>query len=136
MPLRARSVTVGYYVAITLLVVGLAIAIALLTGVAGPSREGVSIGTAVPQACETGDGSPSCFDFTVRNTSTQTTSMQCLVVPAEGTEAWFTTDSTTQQSTVVLTLGPNEEQTLETAVDVAEEGSIASPHLECDPVPA
>jgi hypothetical protein len=136
MPLRARSVTVGYYIAITLLVVGLAIAIALLTGVAGPSREGVRIGTALPQACETGDGSPSCFDFTVRNMSTETTSLQCLVVPAEGTEAWFATDSATQQSTVVLTLGPGEEQTLKTAVDVAEEGSITPPHLECEPVAA
>jgi hypothetical protein len=136
MPLRPRSVAVGYYIAITLLVVGLAIAIALLTGVAGPSREGIRVGVAVPQACETGDGSPSCFAFSISNASVETKSVQCLVVPAEGTTARFTSDSATDQSTVALTLGPNSEQTLSTSVDVENGGSIAPPHVECGPVPA
>lgn len=132
MPLRARSVAVGYYVAISLLVIGLLIALALLTGVAEPSRGGLEVGLPVASACEPGDGSPSCFGFEVRNASAETISTQCLVVPAEGTVARFTTD----QSTVVLTLGPGEERTLRASVDTVGDGPVVAPQLECGPVPA
>ena len=127
MPQRVRSVAVGYYIGITLLVIGLVIAFALVTRIAGPSR-GLQVGEPVALACETGDGSPSCFDFTVRNTSSEQLSALCVVVPAQGTIARFTSD----QSTVSLTLGPSDEQTLRTSVDAVVGDEVAAPNVDCD----
>ena len=127
MPPRVRSLVVGYYIGITLLVIGLAIAFALVTRIAGPGR-GLEVGEAMALACETGDGSPSCFGFTVRNTSSEQLSALCVVVPAQGTIARFTSD----QSTVSLTLGQGDEQTLRTSVDAVGGDAVAAPAVECD----
>jgi hypothetical protein len=129
MPGRPRAVVVGYYVAFTLLVVGLVIAVALVTRVAGPSR-GIEVGAPVAVTCETGEGSPSCYDFTVSNTSAEPRSAACLVVPAAGTIARFTTDA----STVSLTLQPGETRTLRASVDTVAGGSVAPPDVGCEPV--
>jgi hypothetical protein len=129
MPGRPRAVVIGYYVAFTLLVVGLAIGFALVTRIAGPTR-GIDVSAPVAVTCEPGEGSPSCYDFTVSNTSAEPRSAACLVVPAPGTIARFTTDA----STVSLTLQPGEARTLRASVDTVAGGSVAPPEVGCDPV--
>jgi len=129
MPGRARPLAIGYYAAFTLLVVGLAIAFALLTRLAGPGR-GLEVGDAVAVSCDTGERSPGCYDFTVASTSTEQVSAACLIVPARGTIARFTTD----ESTITLTLGPGESRTFRASVDAVDGGSVAPPEIDCDPV--
>ena len=128
MPLRARSVAVGYYVGVTLLVIGLVIALALVTRIAGPAAgDGVEVGTPFALQCEPGDGTPSCFGFSVRNTSGAPISVECLVVPAERTSATFGDGPSSR----ILTLLPGQEELLRTSVDTDGGDAVAAPALEC-----
>src|SRR3712207_3073869 len=102
MPERVRSVAVGYYIAITLLVIGLAIGFALVTRIADPAAGGgIEIGAPFAVPCEVGDGSPSCFGFSIRNASSEPLSLECEVIPAAQTSARFGDGGTT---TVMMTL--------------------------------
>jgi hypothetical protein len=128
MPQRVRSVAVGYYIGITLLVIGLGIAFALVTRIADPAAgRGVEVGPPLAVQCEPGDGTPSCFEFSVRNASGAPTSVECLVVPAERTFATFSDGI----SSTVLTLRPAEQQLLRTSVDTDGGDAVAAPTLDC-----
>ena len=132
MPERVRSVAVGYYIAVTLLVIGLAIGFALVTRIADPAAGGgIDIGAPFAVPCEVGDGTPSCFGFSVRNASSQPVSLACDVIPAAQTSARFGEDAST---TVMMTLLPGQEDLLRTFVDTDGGDAVAAPSLQCSPV--
>lgn len=127
MPLPHRSVSIVSNVAIALLVIGILIAVALLTRVIDPVRGGIEIGEPMAIACEPGDGAPGCYAFTVRNAGRDVASVECLVVPAQGTTSRFVTG----QSSVVLTLQPGEERTVRASADPVDGVVVTPPALEC-----
>ena len=128
MPERVRSVAVGYYIAITLLVIGLAIGVALVTRIADPAAgRGIEIGAPFAVPCEAGDGTPSCFGFSIRNASSRPLSVECDVIPAAQTSASFSGGD----APVVMTLLPGQEDLLRTFVDTDGGDAVAAPSLRC-----
>ena len=124
-----RSVAIGYYIGITLLVLGLAGAFVLLTGIVRPVAEAIQVDAPLAQDCPSGDRAPICFMFDIRNTTDAQLSIGCLVVPAEGTTATFETGATT-----AVTLPAGASMTLRTSVDTAGGDEVAAPSLECSTV--
>ncbi len=125
---RPRSVTIGYYFGIVLLVGVLAIAAVLLVQVVRPaSGPRIDVSPAMATPCDPGDGAPGCYTFTVTNAGSDLAAVECLVIPAEGTTARFATE----QSTTVLTLQSHEERMLRTTVDPFVGDAVAAPSLNC-----
>jgi len=126
-----RSVTVGYYVGSVLLVVGLGIAALLFTMLLRPpSTSRIEVGDALATACEPGNRAPGCFAFSVGNGGSEVVSAQCVVVPAEHTDARFVTGD----PATVMTLRPSEERIVHTKVDPLSGGVVVAPTLSCTPI--
>ena len=130
MPPRTRSVAVGYYIGLTLLVLGLAGAVLMVTGIARPTAEAIQVDRPFAENCPEGERKPGCFTFAVRNATEAPISIECLVIPAEGTTATFGASG----ATTAITLGPGAETTLTTAVDTQGDDAVAAPSLECSTV--
>ncbi|GIU97003.1 MAG: hypothetical protein KatS3mg013_0806 [Actinomycetota bacterium] len=126
-----RGATVGYYAAVALLLVGLAVGGVLVARLIGGTTElDVRVGAPVAVTCEAGVGAPACFRIAIGNEAGQTVSAQCLTVPAEGTQARIVGG----EATAVLTLLPGEERTLTVAVDPLDGGVVGPPSMRCAPV--
>ena len=129
---RMRSIVVGYYIGITLLLLGLAGAVLMVSGIARPAAEPIRVDAPLAERCPDGERKPGCFTFVVQNATDAPISIECLVVPAEGTTATFGDSG----ATTAATLPPGASTMLLTAVDTDGEGAVAAPTLECSTVDA
>jgi hypothetical protein len=128
---RVRSVAVAYYIGVTLLVLGLIGAVLMLSGIARPSGEPIEIAAPLGEDCLQGERSPGCFTFEVRNATDTVVSIECLVIPAEGTTATFGEGG----STTAFTVQPGASKMLRTAVDIeGDDDQVAAPSPECSTV--
>ena len=81
----------AYYIALGLLVVGLVTGLSLFLLLATrPHSSSASIDVAsIPTTCPPGTRAPTCYSFTVTNTSGNAVFASCTLVPAQGTRAMF-----------------------------------------------
>jgi hypothetical protein len=90
----------AYYIALTLLAVGLLAGVSLFLLLATrPHSASASVEwNSSPMACPPGGHGTSCYDFTVSNTSGDSIFASCELTPAPGTKATFENDSTVTQT--------------------------------------
>ena len=120
----------GYYVAISLLAVGLLAGASLFLLLATRSQTTgppIDISTAQPTTCAVGSRAPSCFSFIVTNIWHGPVNATCHLSAAAGTNATF------DDGTVVKPVSLLEGQSLDLAVRVQADGSdtVSAPRMSC-----